>query len=195
MTPEEQFDRAIAGAIQDRQNLVRFLDGINDTQARWRPPDGEWSILEGVEHIMLTEALFRSRLLEILHHAEASGDWDNAGPNPIKMSAAALRRREQGFVPAPDDLMPSGNGDFSALRAALMADRETLHEVLLPYRSQDLSHLLFPHPVYGERNLYDVIEYAGIHDALHGEQMERVTRHPTYPDSSSPTGRRSGVRA
>lgn len=181
MTPEEQFDRAIAGAIRDRHDLARFLNGIDDTQARWRPPDGEWSILEGLEHIMLTEELFRSRLLDILHRAAASGNWDNAGPNPVKMSAAALRRREQGFVPAPDDLVPSGTGDFNTLRAALTADREALREALLPYRSQDLSRLLFPHPVYGERNLYDVIEYAGIHDALHGEQMERVTRHPTYP--------------
>jgi len=192
MTPEEQFDRAITGAIQDRQNLVRFLGGINEAQARWHPPDGEWSILEGLEHIMLTEELFRSRLLEILQRAAASGDWDNAGPNPVKMSAAALRLREQGFVPAPDNLMPSGNGNFSALRAALMADREALHEALRPYRTQDLSRLLFPHPVYGDRNLYDVIEYAGIHDALHAEQMERVTRHPTFPYSPSPSGRGPG---
>jgi hypothetical protein len=181
MTPVEQFDRAIAGAIQDRKNLVRFLNGISDTQAQWQPPDGEWSILAGLEHIMLTEELFRSRLLDILHSAETSGKWDNASSNPVKMSADALRRREQGFVPAPDDLIPSGKGDFSTLRAALIADREALCEALRPYRDRDLSRLVFSHPVYGERNLYDVIEYAGIHDALHCEQMERVTRHPTYP--------------
>jgi hypothetical protein len=31
-----------------------------------------------------------------------------------------------------------------------------------------------------------VIEYAGIHDALHCEQMGRVTRSPGYP-APSPT--------
>jgi hypothetical protein len=181
MTPEEQFDRAFATAIQDRQNLIQFLAGINDAQAQWQPPDGEWSILEGLEHNMLTETFFRTRLLGLLQEAEASSNWDNAPPHPSKMTASELRRRKQGFVPAPDALIPPGNGDFSTLRAALMADRETSRQALLPYRSRDLGRLLLPHPLYGERNLYDVIEYSGIHDALHGEQMERVTQHPTYP--------------
>ena len=48
MTPEEQFDRVFASAMQDRQALRRFLDGITTIQARWHPPDGEWSILEGL---------------------------------------------------------------------------------------------------------------------------------------------------
>src|SRR5262250_1714528 len=77
MTPEEQFDRVFASAMQDRQALRRFLDGVTAIQARWHPPDGEWSILEGLEHIMLTEEFFRSTLLTILREAEASHTWDN----------------------------------------------------------------------------------------------------------------------
>jgi hypothetical protein len=44
MTPEEPFDRVFASAMQDRQALRRFLDGVTAIQARWHPPDGEWSI-------------------------------------------------------------------------------------------------------------------------------------------------------
>jgi hypothetical protein len=51
MTPEEQFDHVFASAMQDRQALLRFLDGVTAIQARWHPPDGAWSILEGLEHI------------------------------------------------------------------------------------------------------------------------------------------------
>jgi hypothetical protein len=67
------------------------------------------------------------------------------------------------------------------MRQALLPDKEASQAALLPYRSQDLSRLVFPHPRYGDRHLYDVIEYSGIHDALHQEQMERVTRSPGYP--------------
>lgn len=181
MTSEELFDRAFASAMQDRRDLIRFLDGVSEEQARWRPPDGEWSILEGLEHIMLTEEWFRARLLEVLRKAEASGNWDNAPAHPAKMSAAALRRREQGFVPAPEELEPRGVGNFDEMRKGLLAAREATREAFLPYRSKALSRLLFPHPRYGERNLYDVIEYSGIHDYLHREQMERVTRSSGYP--------------
>ena len=108
MTPADMFDGAFASAMQDRRDLLQFLHGVGTEQARWRPPDGEWSILEGLEHVTLSEEFFRARLLQVLHDAEASGTWDNAPAHPVKMSAAALRRREQGFVPAPAELEPSG---------------------------------------------------------------------------------------
>jgi DinB family protein len=181
MTPEEQFDRVFASAMQDRQALLRFLDGVTAIQARWHPPDGEWSILEGLEHIMLTEEFFRSNLLTILREAEARNTWDNAPANPVKMSAEALRRREQGFVAAPDVLIPRGERDFQTMRQALLAERQATREAVRGYRTRDLSRLLFPHARYGQRNIYDVIEYSGIHDALHCEQMGRVTRSPGYP--------------
>lgn len=181
MTPEEMFDQAFVSAMQDRRDLVRFLEGVSEAQAQWRPPDGEWSIVEGLEHIMLTEEWFRARLLTILREAETSGHWDTMPPHPVKMSAAALRRREQGFVPAPEALVPRGEGDFNAMREALLPARTASREALLPYHSRLLDRLVFPHPRYGDRHLYDVITYSGIHDYLHHEQMQRVTHCPGYP--------------
>ena len=183
MTPAEMFDHAFASAMQDRRDLRQFLDGVSAAQARWQPPNGEWSIVEGLEHIMRTEESFRTRLLKVLCDAEASGKWDTAPAHPVKMSAAALRRREQGFVPAPEELEPRGVGDFDTMRKALLSAREATREALLPYRSMDLSRLVLAHPRYGDRNLYDVIEYSGIHDYLHCEQMQRVMRSPGYPSS------------
>jgi hypothetical protein len=176
------FDRAFASAMQDRRDLKQFLDQVSEAQARWRPPDGEWSIVEGLEHVMLTEEFFCARLLTVLRDAAANNTWDTAPACPTKMSADALRRREQGFVPAPEELEPRGTRDFDAMRQALLAAREATRQALLPYRARDLSRLILPHPRYGERNLYDVIAYSGIHDYLHCEQMQRVTRSPGYPE-------------
>lgn len=181
MTPEERFDRAYDAAMQDRQELITFLNGITESQARWHPPDGEWSILEGLEHVMLTEAYMRNNVLRLLREAAANDAWDNAPDHPVKMSAEALRRREQGFVGAPEALVPQGNRDFQEMRGQLQSDRETSREALLAFRQRDLSHLVLSHPKYGQRHVYDVIEYSGIHDYLHGEQMQRVTRSPGYP--------------
>jgi hypothetical protein len=181
MTPADMFDRAYASAIQDRRDLVRFLEGLSVTQAQWHPPDGEWSILEGLEHIMLTEEFFRANLLKVVQNAEVSGIWDNVPSQARKMSAEVLRRREQGFVAAPDVLIPRGARNFQEMCAGLLPDRETTRTALLPYRSRDMSRLILSHPRYGDRNVYDVIEYSGIHDYLHGEQMQRVTQQPGYP--------------
>lgn len=181
MTPEERFDEAFDSATRDRQNLIQFLTGISEAQARWTPPDGEWSIAQGLEHIMLTETYVRTNLLNVLSRAEADDAWDTAPDHPVKMSAEALRQREQGVVLAPGVLEPQGERDFQEMIAALAPDREASREALSPYRSRDLSRLVLPHPTYGERHLYDVIEYSGIHDYLHHEQMTRVTQQPGYP--------------
>ena len=181
MTPEERFDRAYDAAMQDRQALITFLNGVTESQARWRPPDGEWSILEGLEHVMLTETYMRHNLLRLLRDAAANDTWDNAPANPVKMSAKALRRREQGFVGAPEELVPQGDCDFQEMQAHLLSDRDTSREALSAFRYRDLSRLVLPHPKYGQRHVYDVIEYSGIHDYLHCEQMQRVTRSPGYP--------------
>jgi hypothetical protein len=72
MTPEAQCDRVFASAMQDRQALRRFLDGVTAIQARWHPPDGAWSILEGLGHSMLTEEFFRRRRI-CCHESDCAG--------------------------------------------------------------------------------------------------------------------------
>jgi hypothetical protein len=181
MTPEEMFDRATTSARQDRHALIRFLANISETQAHWTPPDGEWTIALGLEHIMLTETYFRTNMLNLLRQAEASQRWDNTPAQPAKMSLEALRRRDQGFVPAPAVLEPQGKGDFGDMRATLLVERDTSLQAIRPYRNRDLQRLVLSHPVYGDRNCYDLISYWGIHDYLHQEQMQRVTRQPHYP--------------
>ncbi|MBI3129423.1 MAG: DinB family protein [Candidatus Tectomicrobia bacterium] len=101
LTPEQQFDAAFASAFEDRKELFRFLGGVTEEQARWKPPEGEWSVLEGLEHVLLTDAFFQSAMLEALKEAGASGRWDNSVPGAFKMTLEALRRREQGHVDAP----------------------------------------------------------------------------------------------
>ena len=181
MTPEQQFDSAFDSAFKDRRNLVRFLEGVNEAQARWKPPDGEWSILEGLEHIHLTEQWFRSSLIQALTEAEASGKWDNSTPGAFKMTLEALRRRDQGQVDAPAHLLPKGRSDFRPVIAELLPAREATREALLAWRARDLSRFIVPSPRYGALNAYERIGYSGIHDALHQEQMERVTRQPGFP--------------
>lgn len=182
MTPEQRFDQAFEIIFEDRRNLIGFLERFPEEQARWKPPDGEWSILEGLEHIMLEERSFRADILGGLREAAATGVWDNA-PNPaIKMSWEAMRRREQGASMAPAHLHPRGEGTWEGMRAALRRDRVATREVLLPYRSRDLNRLIiFMSKRLGQLNVYDRIVYCGIHDYLHQDQMARAERHEGFP--------------
>ena len=181
MTPEEKFDAAIDSAVADRRALIGFLKNFSDAQARWEPPDGEWSIAQGTDHILLTDAAARKTLVETLEEAEKTENWNNAPDNPQKLTSDQLRRREQGAVPAPDHLIPREGRPLSETLPRLMPSREETNAALDPFRPRDLEDLLAPSHSYGDLNVYDRMTYMGIHDALHMEQMERVTRADEFP--------------
>ena len=181
MTPEEKFEAALASARDDRRALIDYLERFSDSQARWEPPDGEWSIAQGAEHILLTDEFALKALAGILAEAERGGVWNNAPENPKKLSSDQLRRREQGVVPSPDHLLPKEGHPLSGMLPRFMSSREETRAALTPYRSRDLEHLLLPSANYGDLNVYDRMHYMGIHDALHMEQMERVTKAAGFP--------------
>ena len=183
MNPAEMFDEAFRAAFEDRRNLIAFLEGIDAGHADWRPPDGEWSLRENLEHIVLTDNYFARFIEKRLAEAVESGTWDTTPENPQTMSRGALRRREQGAVPAPDFLLPSGEGEFAEMTATLMPKREALHRMMLPYRDTDMSRYVHAHFRYGDLNIYDRIVYSGTHDYLHQDQMTRVIGAPGYPGS------------
>lgn len=183
MTPEEMFDEAFASAFNDRKNLLAFLEGVDTSHVHWRPPDGEWSLHENLEHILLTDAYYARFIEKRLAEAEESGSWDTAPESPQKMSREALRRREQGRVPAPDFLIPKGEGDFGEMITRLTPNREAVHQMMLPYRGTDMSRYMHEHFRYGDLNIYDRIVYSGTHDYLHQDQMTRVLKAPGYPGS------------
>ena len=180
ISPEDKFDEAIETAMRDRRNLIEYLGGFNDTEAGWEPENGEWSIAHGAEHILLTDKFARTNMLKTLEEAERTGVWENAPEVPKKITSEQLRRGEQGPVPAPDNLLPVEGKPLSEMIPLLFPSREETAAALQPYRSRELERLLPPPTRYGELNVYDRMTYMGIHDALHQEQMERVTREPGF---------------
>ncbi|MBT3435654.1 MAG: DinB family protein [Nitrospinaceae bacterium] len=181
MTPEEKFDAAIKSAVNDREALIKFMGNYTDAQASWEPGAGEWSIAQGAEHILLTDTFARQGLLKTLSDAKENKVWDNAPDNPEKFTIDQLRRREQGAVPSPDHLLPKEGRLLSAMIPLLLPSREETGAALAPYRGHELERLIPPSTRYGELNVYDRMHYMGIHDALHMEQMERVTKAKGFP--------------
>jgi hypothetical protein len=181
MTSEEEFDEAIKFAIRDRVALIKFIENYTNAQASWEPPDGEWSIAQGVEHILLTDAYSSEGLLKTLGEAKKTGVWNNEPENPKKLTSDQLRRREQGVIQSPDHLLPKGNRSLSDMTPLLMPSREKTDAALTPYRGRELENLIPPVRSYGHMNIYDRMHYRGIHDALHMEQMERVANANGFP--------------
>lgn len=71
--------RAIEQLGVNAERVRGLVAGVGDEQARWRPDEGSWSILETVTHLHDEEMLdFRVRLDLLLHNPEA--DWPPIDP-------------------------------------------------------------------------------------------------------------------
>ena len=184
MKPYEHFDKAFESALRDRDNFITYVKDFNEEQGSWKPPDDEWSITEGIEHTLLVDVFFRKSVIEVLTNAQKTGNWITEIENKEKMTLEALRNREQGFVPSPESLLPKGRTDLQQMVKELYPSKMAIHESLVSFRLIDLSLLIpNPRPRYGPLNLYERIYYSGIHDYLHQEQMERVTKQKYFPKS------------
>ncbi len=186
MKPYENFDKAFKSALTDRDNFITFVKDFSEEQASWKPPDDEWSIIEGIEHTLLVDVFFRKSAIEVLTQAQKTGNWitelDSELEKKEKMTLESLRNREQGFVPSPDSLLPKGRKDLQQMINELYPSKMAIHESFVSFRSNDLSLLIpNPRPRYGPLNIYERIYYSGIHDYLHQEQIERVTKQKYFP--------------
>ena len=146
-----------ATALVDR--LARFADilpaliaGLPDQDARWKPEDGNWSILEIVTHIADEEAEdFRPRLESTLRDPDAA--WD-----PIDPEGAAVERRYN-------------EGDLGAVVERFVAARREsvswLRRHVNPAWSNTFRHKL------GDIRAGDILVSWVAHDALHLRQIAK----------------------
>ena len=208
MTPEEMFDEAFDSAFKDRRNLISFLEGIDPSHVHWRPPDGEWSLHENLEHILLTDAYYARFIEKRLTEAAESGSWDTAPENPREDEPRGApaqgagpgsgarfphpeRRRR---FPRDDRQAPAQQGGGSPDDAPLPGHRhEPLHACAFPLRRPQ--HLR-PHRLLGHARFPS----SGPDDArppgarLPGKRMRRPAPLPGLSEKSLREGKFEGYR-
>lgn len=66
-----QLEYVIAQLIQNAKTIEQLVNNTDESQARWKPDDTSWSILEVVNHLYDEEREdFRARVDHVLHRPE-----------------------------------------------------------------------------------------------------------------------------
>ena len=74
------FEYCLAQMSQNAASIQQLVEGVGAEQARWRPDEKSWSILEVVTHLYDEEREdFRARLDVILHRPDQP--WSPIDPN------------------------------------------------------------------------------------------------------------------
>lgn len=133
--------------------LDALLAGINDDEARWKPPSGAWSILEIICHLVDEEREdFGARLRSTVE--DPARTWP-----PIDPERWALERRynERTLAEQVALLRDARRGTLSWLPALASSDWSRTHN----------------HPKFGPISAGDLLAAWAAHDLLHIRQLTK----------------------
>jgi uncharacterized damage-inducible protein DinB len=168
MMNSDEKQQMLASLERGRQALIESLTGVDDAMAKRSPAQGQWSILECVEHVAISEdGLFA----QIQKGTESSIPVINA-----KREAAIPVRGLDRSRPIVCPLSGLPTGQFPTLAAALdrfLSSRERTLRYVEENR-EDLRCRLTTHPVMGDVNCYEVLLSMAVHPLRHVGQIEEI---------------------
>jgi len=149
--------------------LALALDGVDEAEAAWKPGTRQWSILECVEHLVLSEDFLFSRL-EVARPA-AGVVLDRA------REAAILSRGLDRSTPMESPEVGRPHRRFQALPEAVAGFSEVRARTVdwVNRLDRDPRSWLTDHPIIrGPVNCYEILLTISMHPRRHSEQINLI---------------------
>lgn len=172
MPPDER--SALLEQLQAGKAAVRSeVSGISEEQARFKPEDGGWSILECMEHIAFAET---GMFIAI---SRMSVPGESARHREESYYRSVINRSRK--FDAPERMKPSGR--HGSLAAALAAFEESRDRTIRYVESveDDLRGRRTTHPVVGEITCRECLGLLMGHPLRHADQIREVKASPGFP--------------
>jgi uncharacterized damage-inducible protein DinB len=166
MAPEQEVE-IIKQLEQSREDLHAAVEGMNESEARSRPAEGRWSVLECLEHVATVERRFLSRL-EGAGQLESLIDPQREG-GVLAMVTDRSQRRQ-----APEPVQPAGR--FASLADALKDFDSTRAEVIAfaQARHAELRTIGAEHAIFGRVTGYELMLIIAGHACRHAAQIREA---------------------
>jgi hypothetical protein len=178
MITDQERETALALLARSRGVVLKAVEGVTESQARWKPTPERWSILEYVEHLAVSDdalvALVK-RTLESPAHAETAEE----------RSAREQKIREtpvpRGVNRAPEHLKPVAR--FNTLAEAVSAFLAARERTVEYARStaDDLRKHFAPHPVLGSLDGFQWLCGNARHAETHAAHVVEIRGMPDFP--------------
>lgn len=156
---------------RSREILRSALEGISEAQAQWKHED-QWSILECVEHLAITE---RGMLRLVTEGSSSPLPPDHAPREAAIRSMAADRVKKRS---APENARPTGR--YPSLQLAAQRYEEARQRTI-DYVAQcqdDLGTRRVNHPAFGVISARECLLVMIGHAERHAGQIQEIRRQP-----------------
>jgi hypothetical protein len=156
---------------QHRLALLDDLERLSDEQLRRKPGPDNWSLLEIVQHMVLSE---REVLQDLPESKELTARKRGFR---ARLSYAVVLAVLRWNIPAPvpsDGMVPDGNTSLSELRHQWEENLSWLRDYLDTLRPEDLQRAVFRHPIAGPMTVAQTIDMAKLHFDVHFRQISKL---------------------
>jgi len=173
LSPDER--AALLDQLQSgKASLASELEGLSDSQARFRSGSGAWSILDCVEHIALAESAMFIMISRKSYPAERGESREQA------YLANSVKRGRK--FEAPGLMRPAGRHLSVAAAFEAFADRRNRTIHYIETVEDDLRGRRTAHPVAGDINCRECLALLIGHPLRHMEQIREIKAAPGFPD-------------
>jgi hypothetical protein len=198
--PAEELARAIAGYRTAREGTLSILENLTQRETDFSPAAGAWSVGQNVEHLLLTDELYRGYLRTLIDLAQKGGEKHltltfteidtsiayiprDVIPMlsvPLTLLTTVMPRvvRENLFrlplIPAvtPSATNPAARSyPVDELRARAAASLTALEEMFSGELPAGLAEVTLGHPLLGINNVPQIFRILEAHEERHHQQM------------------------
>jgi DinB superfamily len=169
---------------QERAELLRAVEGLDEAQLDHRPEPNVWSITDILHHLSLADDGSGRLMARMLQQARDDGFPPDTTPDASVLGALdeVVKAAESAKAVAPDRVTPRSHVPAEECLVRLRSSRERLSSAMEELASFDLSAATFPHPFFGSLDAYQWLLLAGWHERRHRKQIERVKSSPGFPE-------------
>jgi DinB superfamily len=169
---------------RSRQTLLDAVQGVTETQARWKPAADRWTVLEYVEHLAVSD----DALVELVRRSlESPPQLETEGERRDRAKKIRETPIPRGVNRAPDGLKP--NGRFASLDEAVshfLAARERTIEYASNTQADLRRHFTY-HPVLGPLDAYQWLVGNARHAETHAGHIREIRAMDGFPAEERPT--------
>jgi hypothetical protein len=166
---------------QNRRALLDDLQDLSTEQHTQRPDPDNWSILQIVQHMVLSER----EVMQYLPKPEQLVDRKRGLRARLFYPFVFLILRWGIRVPVPSKgMVPDGNTTLSDLRQQWDEHMVWLRDYLNTLRPEDLNRAVFSHPIAGPLTPPQAAKMARLHFDAHFQQVKKVKASIVAPSAN-----------
>jgi len=173
--------RQLVGTVEAaRGRLLDVVGGLTDAQGSFRVGEGQWSVLEVVEHLYLAEISGVSKIWAALDGVRA-GRAPEAQPNQGLSIEAIVTATWRPKEVAPPIATPHIGGPLAFWTSATRSLTGMLADLAAQLEGIQLEQVVFPHYLSGPLDGRQRLEFLRFHIDRHLGQIAGICSAPGFP--------------